>query len=399
MSANTPSTLHTRKPFWRSTAAFLLLVVLLIAGSGIGWRIYAAEELSKKTNDNATASVVVMKAPSGPSSEEIVLPGNVQAWHDASIFARTSGYLKDWKTDIGAHVKAGDVLADIDTPEVDAQLHQAQADLATAEANNALAQVTAKRWQFLLKTNSVSKQETDEKVSAASAQAATVASARANVDRLQQMEIFKQVVAPFDGVITARNTDIGALINAGSTASPSQELFHIVERDKLRIYVQVPEIYTTNITPDITADLVFAEHPGEKFEAHLLDTAKALDATSRTLLAEFSYDNSKGVLLPGGYAEVHLKLPAQAGSVRLPVSALIFRANGLQVATVDSEGHAILKTVKMGRDFGNTVEIVSGITAGETIVTSPPDSLVTGEAVHVVTPQKDASKNGSEKHD
>ena len=337
------------------------------------------------TEDNAVPTVVVMKAAQGPASEEIVLPGTVQAWHEAPIYARTSGYLKGWKTDIGTPVKTGDLIAEIDTPEVDAQLHQAEADLGTAQANQKLAQSTADRWTALLKTNSVSKQDADEKVSAAAAGSATVAAAQANVDRLQQLESFKQVVAPFDGIITARNTDVGALINAGSSGN-GPELFHIAETDKLRVYVQVPEPYVPQITPDLVAELHFAEHLGEVFPAKLARTADALDPASRTLLIELEVDNAKGELMPGGYTDVHFKLAAAANTVRLPVNTLIFRAEGMQVATIDADGHALLKPIKISRDFGNTVEVQSGITPGETIIVNPPDSLATGQPVRIVTP-------------
>jgi RND family efflux transporter MFP subunit len=366
----------------------LLLVAIAVMAGGIFMRIHEATALNRTTKEAAIPDVVVIKAPRAPVTEDIALPGNVQAWHESPIYARTSGYLKDWKTDIGAQVKTGDLIAEIETPEVDAQLHQAEADLATANANNQLAQSTAQRWDNLLKTGSVSKQDADDKAGAAAASLATVASAKANVDRLRQLEGFKRIVAPFDGVITARNTDNGALINAGSSGT-GPELFHIAETDKLRVYVQVPETYVQAVTPGLTAELVFAEHPGQTFPAKLAHSADALDPTTRTLLLQLEVDNDKGVLLPGGYAEVHLKVPAAADTVMLPVNTLLFRSAGMQVATVGDDGKASLKSITIGRDYGTKVEVVSGISPDETIIVNPPDSLTDGQKVHVVQPGQD----------
>jgi RND family efflux transporter MFP subunit len=360
----------------------IVLIAVFVAAGGIFIRIRESAALNRETKDNSIVTVVTIKAPHGPTSEEIVLPGTVQAWHEAPIYARTNGYIKDWKTDIGTFVKAGDVLADIDTPEIDAQLNQAEADLATAAANNQLAQSTAIRWENLLKTNAVSKQDADEKISAATAGAATVASAQANVDRLKQLEGFKQVTAPFDGVVTARNTDIGALINAGN--GNGLELFHIAETDKLRVYVQMPETYVHSIDPNLSAELHFAEHPGEVFPAKMINAADALDNSTRTLLIQFELDNDKNAILPGGYAEVHIKLPASVDTVRLPVNTLLFRAEGLEVATVDENGKALLKPVIISRDYGTEVEIKSGIAPDELIIVNPPDSLVTGQPVRIL---------------
>jgi RND family efflux transporter MFP subunit len=387
---------HHEHPY-RRKAIIALIVVGILAGWGIYSRIEASSSLHDRTEDMAVPVVTVMKATTADTSEEVVLPGNVQAWHEAPIYARTNGYIKDWKTDIGTQVKQGDLLAEIETPEVDAQLHQAQADLATAEANSKLAQITAVRWQALLKTNSVSKQETDEKISDAAAKLAATASARANVDRLNQLESFKRVVAPFDGIITARNIDDGALINAGSGSSAGVELFHIADVSKLRVYVQVPENYTPAVTPELKAELSFPQHPGKVFEASLTDTAHALDPTSRTLLVQFETDNANGELMPGGYTEAHLKLPTRSSTVRLPVNTLIFRSEGIQVATVDAEGKAQLKTITIGRDFGKAVEVVAGVGPGDTVIINPPDSLISNEAVHIAEPDKDAAKKDDKK--
>jgi RND family efflux transporter MFP subunit len=367
---------------------------------GIASRLSSESKLKKTTEENAVPTVATVKAKPGAASEEIVLPGTVTAWHDAPIYARTNGYVMSWKYDIGTPVKSGEVLAEIDTPEVDAQLHQAQADLQTAQANSNLAQSTAERWKALLALDSVTKQETDEKVSNAAAMAAALAAARANVERLQKMEGFKHVTAPFKGVITARNTDVGALINAGS-GTPAQELFHIAQTDKLRIYVDVPETYASAITPDLTAELHFSEHPGEVFPATLAHTADALDPTSRTLQVQFEAPNTDNRLLAGGFTEVHMKVATPVSNVRLPVNTLLFRAQGLQVATVDAAGAVQLKSVNIARDFGNEVEINSGVAPNEQIIVNPPDSLENGEKVKIVEPtegkkdQKPDDKNNA----
>jgi len=384
MTSLPPQQTHQRNPrsqaqLWRIISVFVLLIAV-VAGWGIITRLDAAHRLDETTQDNATPIVTVMKATIGPTEEEIVLPSNLQAWHEAPVYARTNGYLKKWITPIGTFVKEGDLLAEIETPEIDAQQHQAQADLHTAEANNQLAQSTAMRWQKLLKTNTVSQQEVDEKTSDALAKAAVVASAQANLDRLNQLEDFKRVTAPFDGIITARNTDIGALINAGNAGS-GQELFHIADTNKLRVYVQIPQINTPAITPDLTAELHLVEYPQRIFTAKLTHTAKALSPETRTLLTEFEVDNEDGALLAGSFAEVHIKLPSNSQTVRLPINTILFNKNGSQIATLDDQNRAILKPIKIGRDYGKQLEVIDGISPGETIIINPPDSLRTGEQV------------------
>ncbi len=374
---------------WRLGGLCFAALLVILALWGIFSRIHAESALQKETDDQAIPTVNVIAAKASPTSEELVLPGNVQANFDTGVYARTSGYLKRWYTDIGTPVKAGQLLADIDTPEVDDQLRQAEADLATAQANNLLADSTAKRWKALLVTDSVSKQEAEEKIGDAAAKAAMVASAKANVSRLRQLETFKHVVAPFDGVVTARETDIGALINAGSGVGP--ELFRVADKTKLRVYIQVPQTYAPVVAPGVLVQLAFAEHPGQVFEARAVRTAEALDPTARTLLVELEADNAKGELLPGGLTEVHIKLPATSPSVRLPASALLFRAEGLRVATLESNGHAVLHPVTMGRDFGKEVEILNGIEAGQSVILNPPDSLVSDEPVRVA---EDKTANG-----
>ena len=354
----------------------------VVAAWGVASRHQAEADLRQATEEQAVRTVATMRAPSGPADEELVLPGSVQAYIEAPIYARTSGYVRAWYTDIGSVVKKGQLLAEIDTPEVDAQFHQAEADLATAEANDQLARSTARRWTALFATNSVPAQEKDEKVADAAAKDALVAAAKANLARLHQLEDFKRVVAPFDGVVTARRTDLGDLINAGSGTGP--ELFRVADTSRLRVYVQVPQTYAPTVKVGGTAELLFAEYPGRRFPARLVRTADALDPTTRTLLIELQVDNSRRDLLPGGYTEVHLDLPQPKSTVRLPVNTLLFRAEGLRVATIDASGHARLTAVTLGRDFGTQVEVVAGIAPGETIIVNPPDSLSDGEAVHVI---------------
>jgi RND family efflux transporter MFP subunit len=371
----------------------LVMIALVVAGVGIFMRMEQASALKTATKEEAIPNVVVVKAPHAPASEEIVLPGNIQAWHEAPIYARTNGYLRDWVTDIGTRVKQGDLLATIEAPEVDAQLHQAEADLNTAQANNKIAQITAERWQNLLKTNSVSKQDAEDRVAAAAAAAATENAAEANVNHLRELVLFERIVAPFDGIITARNTDNGALINAGSSGT-GPELFHIAETDKLRIYVQVPETYVDAVKPDLVAELQLAEHPGQTFPATLSHSADALDPATRTLLIELEADNQDGTLLPGGYAQVHIKMPAAGESVMLPVNVFLFRAQGMQVATIDENSKVVLKSVGIGRDYGNKLEVTSGVTPDEPIILNPPDSLATGQQVRVVSAGEKSAQDG-----
>jgi RND family efflux transporter MFP subunit len=370
-----------RRQFPRLQAAGGLAILAAVAGWGIFTRWGDEQALAHKAQDAQVPVVQLVTAAAGPAAEEVVLPGTVQPLIEAPIYARTSGYVKEWYTDIGTPVKKGQVLALLDTPEVDQQLRQAEADYATAQANDALAQSTAKRWAALLATDSVSKQENDEKQADAQAKHALLASAKANLDRLRELEDFKRVVAPFDGVVTARQTDIGALINSG--AAQGAALFRVTDNSRLRIYVQVPESYAPMIRKGVQVGLGIAALPGKSFTAEVTRTADAMDSASRTLLAEIQYDNQKHDILPGGYAQVHFHLPVAEGKPRLPVSALIFRADGLQVARVDEQSKAHLVSVKMGRDFGKEVEIASGLSAGDRIIASPPDSLSEGDSVHI----------------
>ena len=367
-------------------AVLALAIVAAVVVSGILPRIHARADLDKETAEMAIPTVSVVQPKRGAPAQEVVLPANVQAYIDSPIYARTNGYLKHWYVDIGAHVKAGQLLADIETPEVDQQLRQSRADLATAEANLNLSQITATRYADLLKTDSVSKQDADNAAGDYAAKQATVQSAQANVRRLEELQAFEKIYAPFDGVITARNTDIGALIDSGSSGGTRSELFHIAQPDKLRVYVNVPEVYSQAAKPGLTADLALSEFPGRLFPGTLVRTAEAIDQSTRTLLVEIRVNNPTGTLLSGAYAEVHLKLPTATSAFILPVNTLLFRAEGLRVAAVTDGHHADLKQVTLGHDFGSEVEVVAGLTGNESIIVNPPDSIVAGEEVRIAPP-------------
>jgi len=366
--------------------------VLIVIG-GIIPRKRAEADLAKETEEMAIPSVAIVHPQRSAPINEVVLPANVQAYIDSPIYARTNGYLKTWLVDIGAHVKQGQLLAEIETPEVDQQLRQARADLQTAEANLNLAKITADRYTGLLKTDSVSKQDADNAQGNYAAQKATVQSAEANVKRLEQLQSFEKIYAPFDGVITARNTDIGALIDSGSSGGVRTELFHIAQPDKLRVYVNVPEIYAPASKVGLQADLVLSEFPGRRFPGTLVRTANAIDPSTRTLLVEIRVNNPTGNLLSGAYAEVHLKLPNAVSSFILPVNTLIFRSEGLQVASVTDGQHVDLKPITIGHDYGTQVEVVSGLTGDESIIINPPDSIVSGQQVRIVSPASDGPQS------
>jgi RND family efflux transporter MFP subunit len=370
----------------RRYSLILLVAALCLAAWGEISRVRARSALGQETAEAAILTVLTVTPNRTPLGEELVLPGAVQAFIEAPIYARTNGYLKDWRTDIGTQVTKGQLLGEIEAPEVDQQLSQAQADLATARANESLSVSTNERWKGLLATESVSKQDADEKAGDAAAKKAAADSAAANLSRLRELESFKRVVAPFSGVITARNTDIGALINAGQ--STGTELFRIADTHKLRIYVQVPEAYAAVTSPGLEAELHFAEHPNKTFSAKTVRTSNALDPNLKTLQVELELDNATHEVFPGAYAEVHFKLPASAESLRLPANTVLFRAAGLQVATVDGQKRVKLKNIVQGRDFGNTIEILSGLQPDEVVILNPPDSLTDGTAVRIAPASK-----------
>lgn len=363
-----------------AAAAIALGVVIYV---GIHTRTAAEANLTRATAQAAIPTVDVVNPTAGAPTQEIVLPGNTQAFTNAPIYARTSGYLKRWYFDIGAQVKKGQLLAEIESPEVDQQLDQARADLKTAQANLATAKISADRWQSLLKTNSVSKQETDQFVGNYRAMQATVDSNAANVRRLEQLVSYEKVYAPFDGVITARNTDIGALIDAGANA-PGKELFDLAAIHKLRLYVAIPEVYARAAQPGATATLRLDAFPGEVFHGTLVRNANSIDLAARTLLAEIDVDNPSGHLMPGAYVVVHLNLtlPDQVRSVTVPANTLIFQSKGLQVGVVRN-GQAELIPITIGRDYGDTVEVVSGLQPTDQVIANPSDSLITGTPVRI----------------
>jgi RND family efflux transporter MFP subunit len=358
-------------------------LAILIAGGAIVARFvgraHAERVLARATLEAAVPSVNVIHPEASAPNQEIALPGYTQAFTDTPVYARTSGYLKTWRVDIGARVKKGDLLAEIETPEVDQQLRQARADLATARANLNLAVITAERNGNLLKTRSVSTQDRDNAEGALAADKAIVESNEGNVGRLAQLQSYEKIYAPFDGIVTARNTDIGALVDAGAN-SPSKELFHLAAIDTLRIYVSVPESYSRAAHPGATANLTLDEFPGESFHGTLVRNSNAIDLSSRTLLVEVDVDNRAGRLLPGAYTFVHLTLPTAVQSVTLPSNTLIFRKEGLRAAVVRN-GHAQLVALRIGRDYGEKVEILSGLEPSDEVISDPSDSLVSGTAV------------------
>ena len=369
------------------------VAVLVVMGIAVGFlsRTKAAAELQQATAATAIATVDVVYPTTGAPTDDLVLPGTTQAFTDAPIFARTNGYVKSWHADLGTRVKKGHVLAEIETPEVDQQLHQARADLHTAQANLRQAAITADRWQALVKTNAVSKQETDQAVNTLQAMKATVDSHASNVRRLEELQGFQKMYAPFDGVITARNTDIGALINAGAS-TPGQALFHLAAIHILRVFVAVPQRYAHAVRPGATASLTLDEFPGHTFSGTIARTSNAIDPASRTLLVEVEVENRNGPLLPGAYVRVHLTLLQAVNAVTVPANTLLFRSEGLRVGVVRN-GRAELVPVTIGRDYGSSVEVLSGLQPTDPVIVNPSDSLISGTNVHVhAPPAQDAAR-------
>jgi RND family efflux transporter MFP subunit len=366
----------------------LLVLAVLVAVGGILPRVRARTELKDQTDALAAPTVIANPPQAGQVGQEVILPGNVYAYSDASLFARTDGYLDKWYFDIGAHVRQGQLLAVISTPEVDKQLLQARADLATAKATAGLAKINSSRYQGLLTQNAVSKQDTDTFVTQEASTNSTVDSAQANVSRLEQLQSFEKIYAPFSGVVTARNVDVGQLINAGAGTL----MFRLSAINVLRVYVNVPQIYSQSAVPGSIAKLTLSEFPGQTFTGKLVRTARAIDPASRTLLVEFDVDNRDGKLLPGAYTEVHMNVHQGVAPLIIPVSALIFRNQGLQVGTVvkgTNGDQAKLLQVTLGQDDGSTVQVIHGLSADSQVIQNPPDSLIDGEPVHVVKPGKD----------
>lgn len=368
-----------------------VVVVAYVISTGIQSRVRADAALQRATLAAAVPTVTVIQPKLEAHADEILLPGNIQAFVATPIFARTSGYLKAWYFDIGAHVKTGQLLVEIETPEIDRQLDQARADFATAQANYDLSKTTANRYQNLFKSESVSKQDVEDRVGDLNAKKAMLDSASFNVRRLEETQHFQKIYAPFDGVITARNTDIGALIDAGAN-SPGKELFDLAATNRLRVFVNVPQSYSRAATPGSAADLTLTEFPGRHFSGKIARTADSIDPTSRTLLTEVDVPNPTGELLPGAFVSVHLNLAGRVTAVVLPVNTLIFRSEGMRVAIVRN-GKTVLAPITIGRDFGTEVEVVSGVTRDDVVIENPSDSLTAGTEVHIGQPA--ASREGT----
>jgi RND family efflux transporter MFP subunit len=361
------------------------LIGLLVAGGvvadGLVSRARSNQELVQWTDAQAVPTVALAALSHGNAEQSLILPGTIQPYNKAAIYARVSGYLKSWKQDIGAHVKAGQVLATIDTPDLDQQLAQAKADLATATANAQLAAVTAQRMNSLLRSQWVPQQMADDKNGSAAATRAAMEAASANVKRLEAMTSFKDITAPFDGIVTARNTDIGALINAGNTAG--QELFEVSDLHRVRIYVQVPQAFSAQLRPGLKATLAMPQYPGRTFDATLVTTSHAMNANSRSMLVELQADNADGTFFAGAYCQVHFQLPSDPNMVRVPATALVPTNRGAQIALLGADSKVTLKPVQIGRDFGDSVEIAAGLSLSDRVIDSPPETLQAGDQVHL----------------
>ncbi len=378
----------------------LLVIAVIVAITGILPRIHARAALRKQTDSLAVPTVSVVTAKSGAPMQEVVLPGTIQAHQDAPIYARTNGYVKAWYHDIGSRVRKGELLAVIESPEIDRQVDQARASLTTAQANLRLSHVTAQRYQGLSGTEAVSRQSVDTATQNERAQLSSVGVAQQTLNQMLAMQSFERVYVPFDGVVTARNTEVGQLVDSGSnggtgsisllptgtatnnTNSP-QELFHVSNISVVRIFINVPEVYVPQARPGVETDIDVPGYPGRVFKGKIVRTANALDLNTRTLLVEVDIDNRKGELLPGSYAQVHLKLPMKHPALIVPVSALMFRSDGLRVVTIDSQGHAHLQPITVGRDWGTEIEVLTGLNPGQGVVDSPPDSILENEKVNI----------------
>lgn len=380
---STPGSRPRSKVLYAAVAATLFMAVLAI---GILIRIHERRTVRAVTAEMANPQVSVVLPKKAEPAQEIVLPGNVQPYVSSPIYARTSGYLKKWYFDIGTHVKKGQLLAVIEAPEVDQQVEQARSNLLTAKANLELAKITMDRYQGLLSSHAVSQQDADNATGTYNANKAIVEANMANVKQFEALQSYEKVYAPVDGIITARNTDIGDLINAGSSSVPRSDLFHISQPDQLRVYVNVPEQYARAATPGLKAQLVLPSFPGRRFEGTLVRTSEAIIYSTRTLLVEIHVDNRTGALFSGSFAEVHLSLPDPEPNYLIPVNTLLFRSNALQVAVV-KDGKVEIRPVMAARDFGSEIEIVHGLNADDQIIVNPPDSIVRGEKVEITSPK------------
>ncbi|WP_175816530.1 efflux RND transporter periplasmic adaptor subunit [Burkholderia diffusa] len=389
----TPETPPSRRGRKLAVPLAAIAFAATLLAIGIVPRIAARAAQRHQVAAQQALPVTVIQPGAAPADQTLTLPGAVTPYAEASIYARTSGYIAHWSADIGTHVKAGQTLAQITAPDLDAQLRQARADAATAQANYDYAKSTAQRWQDMLKTQSVSQQDTDTKVADMNAKRAMLSSAQANTTHLNELVSFESVSAPFDGVITARNIDVGTLVTAGGTpGSPglSGELFHLEQTDTLRVFVDVPQDSAAGVSTGTAVYLTTQQYPGRRFAAHVARSAGAIDPVTRTLRVEVDVDNRDGALLPGAYAQAHLLVPSAAPAFELPVSALLYRPNGVTVATVDANGRTALKTVQIGRDFGTHVEIVAGLGATDRVIDNPGDSIASGETVKIVSVEHSA---------
>jgi len=359
----------------------LLATALVVAADGVISRRHSDAELEHWTRERAIPTVAVVAPKGGVGTSPLILPGDIEAWYNAPIHAQVSGYVRSWKKDIGARVKTGDVLAEIDTPELDERIAQAGEELSKAKANRAFAETTAKRWQALRNSDAVSQQATDEKESDKTARDADVAAAEDNLDRLRALKGFANIVAPFDGVVTARNVDVGALVTTGGGAGSS--LFTVADIHEMRVYVSVPQVYTARLRIGMTATLKLPQYADRTFAAAIATTSNAIAQKSRSLLVELSAKNDDGALMPGAFAQVVFDLPADPNALRLPASALLFRDDGATVATVGADDRIALKRVSIARDFGDELEIASGVSASDRVVASPYDSIENGDVVKI----------------
>jgi RND family efflux transporter MFP subunit len=375
-----PASASKTRPLLVILAAGAACLVPLIA-YGIHSRVHAEAALVRATEENAVLRVRTIQPKPGSPSEELVLPGNMEAFTDTPIYARTNGYLKRWYVDIGAHVKAGQLLAEIETPEIDQQLRQARAQLATAAADSRLSKSTADRWKNLRKTDSVSPQETEEKVGDMESKNAMEDAALANVRRLEQMQSFQRIYAPFSGIITARNVDIGDLISAGSSGT-AKEMFHLAAVKQMRIYIQLPQMNARSVMPGMPVELALPEMPGKLIAAHVARTSNAMDPASRTLRVEVDVDNANEQLVPGEYVQVHIKLSSPSNTLIVPVNGVLFRSEGIS-AVVANGDHVELRPITVGRDFGDALEVTSGLSASDQVVINPPDSIDAGQKIQL----------------
>ncbi len=384
---DTPKTLSARR--FMVTGSIIAVVAVATATIGITNRAKGVQEIARWTDKQAVPTVAVVTPTNAPGQEELVLPGTVDAFYTGLIFARASGYVKEWYEDIGAHVKKGQILALIDTPDLDQQLAQARADLHTAQANEKLSSVTADRWQILATRDIVSQQAKDEKASDLQAKTATMQAAQANVSRLESLQAFNRLVAPFDGVVTARSVDVGHLVSAGGNSG--KPLFTVSDIHQMRVYVNVPQAFLGELKPGLTASLMLPQYPGKAFAAMLTTTSNSVAPDSRSALVELKADNADGQLWPGSFAEVHFHLELKANVMHIPATALFFGPRGIEVALLTADGKVNLSKIELGRNLGNEVEVLSGIAPDAVVIDSPPESLTTGQLVSVAERKQDES--------